>query len=222
MINVKNLHYAYAASEPVFSDLSFQINSGEAWGILGRNGSGKSTLMDLLLGIRRPEKGSISINGFDLSSNIEEAGREISYVSQEIGLPNSIRISEFLHFHSLMYPRYSKEKEAEYLSYFKVNPKKLIGSLSLGQQKKLQFIAAFSSGTKILLVDEITAVLDAESRLMFFKVLRDIITRERKTVFLATNIAEDLHQFASHVIFLDHDTVRIVNPSEIGTLFNAA
>lgn len=63
MIEVNNVSYVYSRNHMVFESLSFLINEGELWGILGRNGAGKTTLIDLILGIKYPTTGSVKVLG---------------------------------------------------------------------------------------------------------------------------------------------------------------
>lgn len=220
LVQVKNLAYAYYKSKKVFDDVSFDVESGQFWGILGRNGAGKTSLIDLILGLKTPTHGCISVCGED--PRIRDAGKpnEIVVLSQDISLKSTISIQDFLDFNSIFYPRYSKAIEQELVAYFNVDPASLIGSLSTGQQKKVQVVAGLAADTKVIIIDEITAVLDPETRFLFFKKLQEFNREKGKTILLATNIYEDLMDRVSNILYINEGKAIAVEPAKINQLFN--
>lgn len=200
--------------------MSLDINEGEFWGILGRNGAGKSTLIDLILGIKFPTSGQITILGRDPNNKLGNHLDDVVFLSQDINLKGDSTVEDFLSFHSEFYSKYSKKIESDMLDYFQLNKDSKIGALSTGQQKKVQIIAGFSSDTKIIIIDEITAVLDPETRHHFFQKLQDLNRKYKKTVLLATNIAEDLTRVADKVLYINNYHGEVVDPTEINNLFN--
>ena len=168
VIKANALSYSYPTDHHVFKDLNFEVKEGDFWGILGRNGAGKTTLIDLILGIKYPTSGNVTVLGENPNMKKEDHQNDVVFLSQDIKLKGDIPVHEFLKFHSFFYKKYSKEIESELLQYFELNPKALIGALSTGQQKKVQVISGLASDTKIILIDEITAVLDPETRFRFF------------------------------------------------------
>lgn len=220
MISIKNLLYIYEEDNLVLDDISLEIYEGDFLGILGKNGAGKSTLLSLILGIRYPTKGEIKILGKISNTRTGEHLKEVVYLSQDITLLGSSTVEQFLYFHSKLYAKYSKKIEEEMLSYFQLDAKAKIGSLSTGQQKKAQIVAALSSDTKILIIDELTAVLDPETRHHLFLKLRELNVEKKKTIILATNIAEDLTKYATKILFISNHKGEVVEPEMIHTLFN--
>lgn len=188
--------------------------------MLGRNGVGKTTLMDLLLGFRPLTSGKIEILGEDPLSLDRKNLSGICFLSQDIVLKGSLSIKEYLKFYSCFYPHYSKKEEKNLLEFFALKPLDKIGSLSTGQQKKVQIVGALSTLPKILLIDEITAVLDPETRNQFFTTLNRHRHDNGLGVVLATNIAEDLISRADDVLFIDQAKGSLRKPSDILDLFH--
>ena len=122
--------------------------------------------------------------------------------------------------HSINVPHYNKEDEKYFLDVFKLSADSKVATLSLGQQRKVQIIAGLSSRAKLVLIDEITAVLDPETREIFFNELKSYQEKYSATIVLATNIAEDLIGRASRVIFIHDQIGSIHHPDEILKLFN--
>ncbi|MFA6238100.1 MAG: ABC transporter ATP-binding protein [Bacteriovorax sp.] len=220
LIKVEDLSYSIPFGKEILKDVSFELNEGEIIGILGRNGAGKTTLIDLLLGIRPTTKGSIKILGENPIKEDRIGSTSICFISQDVSLNSSLGVGKFLDFYAGFYPQYSRSEEKCLLELFTVNREDQIASLSTGQQKKVQIIAALAANPKILLIDEITAVLDPETRNQFFTQLSKEKTTKGLSIVLATNIAEDLTSRADKVLFIDNGVGRIEQPDQILNLFN--
>ena len=218
MIEANALSYSYPREHHVFNNLNFKVEEGDFWGILGRNGAGKTTLIDLILGIKYPTSGNVTVLGQDPNKK-EEHQNEVVFLSQDIKLKGDIPVGEFLKFHSFFYNKYSKEIELELLSYFDLKEDSLIGALSTGQQKKVQIVSGMASDTKIILIDEITAVLDPETRYRFFKKIVEFNKELKKTIMLATNIAEDLKGITNKILYINEHTGEVLQPSALDTIF---
>lgn len=219
VISIKNLSYYFPTNHLVFENMSLDINEGEFWGILGRNGAGKSTLIDLIMGIKFPTAGKITILGRNSNNKIGNHLDEVVFLSQDINLKGDSTVEDCLNFHSKFYSKYSKNIENEMLIYFQLKKDSKIGALSTGQQKKVQIVAGFSSNTKIIIIDEITAVLDPETRHHFFIKLQELNKKYKKTILLATNIAEDLTRVADKILYINNFHGEIVDPQNINNLF---
>ena len=221
VLTIKNASYRIPFGNLVIDGLNLELQEGHFLGVLGHNGAGKTTLIDLIMGFRNVTGGVINVFGENPHSLSAELHKEkISFLSQEVALKGDISIENFLQFHSCFYPDYSKEEEGDLLAAFKLNPGQLIGTLSTGQQKKIQIIAGLSTRPSLIIVDEITAVLDAETRFLFFQKLRDAVKLKNASVILATNIAEDLIESADSVLFLSQGKAEVHPPNKILQLFN--
>ena len=161
-------------------------------GIVGKNGIGKTTLIDLIMGFRWPDAGEVKILGKNIRTKNKEYLKDVSYLAHDVQIAGGQTIASFLKFHSFFYEGYSEEIEKELLVYFSIDSSMEVSSLSTGQQKKILIVAALASGTKLIVIDEITAVLDSITRKLLFKKLNEHVLKFKKTVVIATNISEDL------------------------------
>jgi len=219
-VEVKNLFYKIPHSHYVLEDISFNLEAGQFLGVLGRNGAGKTTLMDLLMGFRPHTEGSVEIFGEDPRATHRNYLKKICFISQEVQLKGDLEIAQYLKLLSQLYPTYSKEDEVKLLKTFSLDKKSKIDLLSTGQQKKVQVVAALACNPEILLVDEITAVLDPETRGQFFKILQEYKKERNLIIVLATNIAEDLITQADRVLFISENKGSLHEPSEVHKLFH--
>jgi ABC-2 type transport system ATP-binding protein len=220
ILSLQNVSYSIPFAETILKDISFEISEGEFIGLLGHNGAGKTTLMDLFLGLRKCTSGKLEVLGRNPHLMERDLRIQVVYLSQDNVLKSNITIAQFLEFHSSFYPTYSREEEKHLLEVFSLNPEMKIGALSTGQQKKVQVVANLSALPRLILIDEITAVMDPETRAIFFQELQRIRTVHKSTIILATNIAEDLISRADRVVFISNRHSHIHGPDEIDQLFN--
>ncbi len=217
ILEVKNLTYRVPWGNEILKEINFKIFEGEFVGLLGENGAGKTTLIELILGMRNQEAGNLFLHGAKMcKSNPNDS---VCYLSHDINILGSLKVRDFLKMNSLFYPNYSLEKEEFYLKYFSVAPDAHIASLSTGIQKKIQIIACLSSLPKLLIIDEITAVLDPKSRSLFFNALISEQKSRKMTILLATNIAEDLIQTSNRILYIQDKKITEIKPSEILSYF---
>lgn len=220
LIKVENVNYKIPNGQLVYENLNFKLELGEFIGVLGKNGAGKTTLIDLLMGFRPVTSGNIKVLGENPMSFHRRNKQNITVLSHDIQIQKSHSVQNFLDFNAFFYDRYEKKKEIELLEYFSINPNLKIGSLSTGQRVKAQIISAISARPKLLLMDEVTAVLDPESRKQFFVLMKEIKKQNNCSLLLATNIAEDLNGVVDNVLFIDNKHANIYPVKEIEHLFN--
>lgn len=220
MLKVSNLIYQVPQGDVVLDNINFEVKQGEFLGILGRNGAGKTTLLDLIMGFRPHSSGQILVHDEYPQSTNKLNAHEVAFLSQDLKLKQGTSVGKFLEFHSFFYPQYSKQKEKDLLNFFELDPKQKIGSLSTGQQKKTQIIAGIASQAKLILIDEITAVLDPETRLKFFVLLEKIHSEGLSAIVLATNIVEDLNGRVDKILFIDRNKAEVLENYEINELFD--
>jgi ABC-2 type transport system ATP-binding protein len=220
LIKLRDVTYQVPNGQIVYQDLNFQLELGEFIGVLGKNGAGKTTLIDLLMGFRPITSGEIQVLGEDPMSFYRQSKQDIVVLSNDIQIQKSHSVQNFLEFNSFFYSRYDKEKELELLDYFNISLNSKVGALSTGQRVKVQIIAALSSKPKLLLMDEVTAVLDPESRKQFFILMKKLHQERQCSLILATNIAEDLNGVVDKVLFINRQHAKLHRIDEIEHLFN--
>lgn len=220
VIRLKDVIYKIPNGHVVYENLNFELELGEFIGVLGKNGAGKTTLLDLLMGYRPITTGEIEVLNEDPMSLSRRRKKDIFVLSHDIQIQSSHSVRNYLDFTSFFYENYDKDKEQELLEYFGINADVKMGSLSTGQKVKAQIVAAMSAKPKLYLMDEVTAVLDPESRKQFFTLLKKLHAQKDCSLILATNIAEDLNGVVDKVLFIDHKHADVHEVSEIEHLFN--
>lgn len=219
MIKVKNVSYSIPNAGPILKDVNFEINKGDYIGLLGKNGAGKTTLIDLLMGFRRPGSGTIEIFGIEPALSDRKVFSQVAFLSQDIWLKGSSRVEEFFKFHSYFFESYSYEDQENLVASFKLDLKSKIGGLSTGQKRRVQITAALASRPQVLLIDEITSVLDPDARKLFFELIQQLNTKHGTAIILATNIMEDLKDKAKTIFFINNHFLEKHSGDKIDTLF---
>lgn len=220
LIKVENVTYKIPNGHVVYEDMNFKVELGEFIGVLGKNGAGKTTLIDLLMGFRPVTSGFIEVLGENPMSFHRRNKQNIAVLSHDIQIQKSHSVRNYLDFNAFFYDKYDLNKELDLLDYFDINPNAKMGSLSTGQRVKAQIISAISARPKLLLMDEVTAVLDPESRKQFFVLMKEIRKQNNCSLLIATNIAEDLNGIVDNVLFIDNKHTKIHPVNEIEHLFN--
>lgn len=220
LISIENLSYTVPYGETILKNINLEIGEGEFIGILGHNGSGKTTLLDIINGFRGATSGSIEVLKENPHSIERKYKTGVVFLSQDVTLKGRLTIGDFLKFHAAFYPNYSLEDQAKLLEIFQLDVNSKIGFLSTGQQKKVQIVSGFSSRPRLIVIDEITAVLDPEARDIFFRELIRVKESLNCSILLATNIAEDLVNKADKVLFIEKGNAKFYRSTEILNLFN--
>ena len=219
-IKLEKLFYTIPYGDTILEDINLEVGAGEFIGILGHNGTGKTTLLDLIMGFKKPVNGRISVIGEDPHSIDRVRKHKVIFLSQDVAIKGNLSIKDFLKFHSSFYDDYSVEVEGHLVNVFGLSYDMKIGALSTGQQKKVQVIAAFATKPEVIIIDEITAVLDPETRDIFFRELENVRVQYNSAILLATNIAEDLTTRAHKVFFIEDRKGVLHDPKDIHHLFN--
>jgi len=203
VIEVEDATFAYGETVAV-EDVSLTVEEGDFLGLIGPNGSGKTTLLHLMIGLKRPDSGSVRLFGEPATSF--EAGERIGYVSQRStdrgeAMPVSVRetvlMGRFRHAgHSRLNERDHKivEQSLERVGIANLADRS-ISALSGGQRQRTFIARALASEADLLALDEPTVGVDADSRSAFYGLL-DALNAEGITVIL---IEHDVDILTEHV-----------------------
>ncbi len=195
------------------ADLDLALQPGRIYGLLGPNGAGKSTTTELILGLLAPDVGEVSLFG----RPPDDAGRaRVGYVPESRALPEKARVLETLVFFARMrgMTRSDATRDAEgWLERLDLVEKRNegIGTLSNGQQQKVQIILAMMGSPDLLLLDEPLTALDPTHQNRVLEAFAD--AREAGcTVLIATHRLWEAEVFVDHVLLMDRGVKRLDRP----------
>ncbi len=220
ILEFQNVTYKIPSGELIYKNLNLKVYKNEYYGILGQNGAGKSTLIEMIMGTRKLSAGRIDIFGEKADDSYRKQKHRIFVVSHDFAVPGHIASRDLWAYYKFFYPNYSIELQERLARIFQIDEKKKFGSLSTGQKVKSLLVAAFAAKAELYLFDEVTAVLDPKSRRRFFEFLKEFKTLNDCSVFMATNIAEDIQTCMDKVLFIDDNReVKIKDAQDIESLF---
>ena len=187
MIEFKNVSFSYR-QQKIFDDLCFSLDDFTSAALLGLNGEGKTTFLKLLLGLLKPEKGRILIDGIDINRlNEEKRSRIVSYVPQDIDDSLSMPVFDFVAMGRIARRDFFKgpdEKEEEAVRSllkqlgFEDHMKKDISALSSGQRRLIYLARAIYQDAGILVMDEPVSSLDLLKQHDLLSFLQDHLLSE--------------------------------------------
>jgi ABC-type multidrug transport system ATPase subunit len=180
-------------------DLTLAIEPGEIVAFLGPNGAGKTTTIDMLLGLSRPNSGTISIYGGKPEDAI--ANGRVSAVMQTAGLLKDLTIKETVRLTATLFPHARPVGEVLERAGIDEIGDRLVGKCSGGQQQRLRFALALLSEPELMLLDEPTAGMDVEGRRDFWSAIREDAMRGR-TVMFATHYLEEADAYADRIVLI--------------------
>src|SRR5262245_45045004 len=195
MIRVEHLTKSFGDFTAV-DDVSFEINEGESFALLGPNGSGKTTTLKCLVGLITPTAGRVTVCGADIRQNPREAKRLMSYLPQRVSFHDSLTAREVLKFYcELRKIPASRIDETLHGSRFNFNgfTDKPVGKFSGGMIQRLGLAVACLPDAPILVLDEPTVSLDPEGAIRFREFLVTL-KRDGKTIVFSSHVLADVEQ----------------------------
>lgn len=210
MIDISNVTFEYRKGKPVLKDFSLSFPQGGVYGLLGKNGTGKSTLLYLISGLLRPRHGEVRVDGMLSANRQPEMLREIFLVPEEYDLP-SVSLKSYTRALKSFYPRFSDDLLRKCIEVFDLEMDMQLGTLSMGQKKKVYMCVALATGTRVLLMDEPTNGLDILSKSQFRKAVVQGM-EEDKTVLVSTHQVHDVERLLDHVTIINGNQVLMHGP----------
>ena len=204
MIEVSSLTKKYGNFLAV-DNVSFTINRGEVVGFLGPNGAGKSTIMNILTGYLSLTGGKVSIDGFDVLEQPEQAKRRIGYLPEIPPLYTDMTVTEYLYFiydlKKVKFPKRMHIDEIINLVRLTEVKNRLIKTLSKGYRQRVGIAGALVGNPDVLILDEPTVGLDPKQIIE----IRDLIARLGKnhTIILSSHILSEIQAVCERVIIIN-------------------
>ena len=206
ILEAKNISKTFGNIKAL-ENVNFYLRKGKIHGLLGENGAGKSSLMNILSGIYQPEKGSIFINEIKQKSLNPESASElgIGMVHQEFRLIESFSIEDNLTLSkSNIYQNNFKEAYEKYSEIFSlsVKPEKAVSELSVGEKQKIEIMKLIFKDSKIMLLDEPTAVLTPQETDQLRISLETLSEEDEKTIVLISHKLKEIREFTEKVFVM--------------------
>ena len=211
-ILAERLHKRYGAKVAV-DDVSLRVETGEVLGILGINGAGKTTTVEMIAGLRRPDRGSVSVLGLDPLRDRGRVRQVLGVQLQQADLHGALTVTELVGLYASFYP--DPRPAAELLELVGLDEQRRVRfeKLSGGQQQRLSIALALVGRPRVVVLDELTTGLDPRARRRMWATVEQL-RDDGTTIVLVSHAMEEVEQLCDHVALLDTGRVLAVGPPE--------
>ncbi len=208
-LEVIGLSKAYNTKEAV-KEVSFKVNQNEIIGILGPNGCGKTTTIGMILGLLKPSKGKVLINGVEIENQRVDLLNQLNFISPYIELPKKLTVRQNLEVYGRLYDVNKHKEKIEYLCeklrlYEFID--KLTGELSSGQKNRVSLAKSIINNPKVLLLDEPTASLDPETGDFVRSFLEGYQQENKTSILLASHNMAEVERLCSSVLMMNKGSI---------------
>jgi len=198
-------------------NVTFDIQRGEVFGVLGPNGSGKTTTIRMLCGLLAPTSGTATVAGFDVLTQPEEIRQNIGYMSQKFGMYEDLTVAENLDFYSSLYGLTGEGKRKRMNELFdelglRPRIKQLVGTLSGGWKQRISLACAIAHHPQVLFLDEPTAGVDPAARRRFWDTIYEL-AKGGTTILVTTHYMDEAAR-CQRIAFLSRGHLIAVGTSE--------
>jgi ABC-2 type transport system ATP-binding protein len=205
VIEVSGLHKEYGPKVAV-DDVSFTVERGEIFGILGPNGAGKTTTVECVTGLRKPDRGQISVLGLDPQRDHAELRELVGVQLQESELPDKLRVNEALDLYASFYRKPASAEDLIGRLGLADRRNTAYAKLSGGQKQRLSVALALIGTPKVAVLDELTTGLDPAARREVWGLISEI-RDAGVTVLLVTHFMEEAERLCDRVAVIDKGRV---------------
>ena len=200
MLEIKHLKKYYGDIRGI-EDVSLKLNKGDIYGFIGPNGAGKSTTIRTIMGLINKNSGTILFDGKELDSDDINIKKRIGYLPSEINLYDDMTVRELFNYHESFYQIDTSKRRKELVKLLKIDEKKKIEDLSLGNLKKVGIVLALMHSPELLILDEATSGLDPIMQSIF----HDILLEEKKkgtTILYSSHVLSEVYNICDKIGFI--------------------
>jgi len=204
-----DLSKTYETKEAV-RNISFKVNKNKIIGILGPNGCGKTTTIGMILGLLKPTKGKILINGIEVEKQRVKLLNQLNFISPYIELPKKLTVRQNLEVYGRLYDVKQLGKKIDYLcEKLRLNEfiNKITGELSSGQKNRVSLAKSIINDPSVLLLDEPTASLDPETGDFVRGFLEEYQKEKGTSILLASHNMAEVERLCSSVLMMNKGSI---------------
>ena len=210
-VEVKNISVSYKSLLPIgedfqaLKDISFTLEPGKIYGLIGRNGAGKTSLLSILASYRKPSNGDVLVDGMPLFDN-GELMQHVQFVyPREFNSETADthpRVPKYIKKETQYRPNFDSEYAEELIKKFKLPTNKRPHKLSKGMQSILSVVIGLASRAPITIFDEAYLGMDAPTRDLFYKEILKDQERHPRTIIMSTHLVSEMEYLFDEVIMI--------------------
>lgn len=197
MIEVRRLTKMFD-QEKAIRDIDLFVKKGTIYGLLGTNGAGKTTLLKTLVGIYRPNDGTVSIDNQPIYENVE-LKQEVVFIPDTLYFLPQTTIQQMAEYYQHFYPTWNSVRFKKLQQVFNIDPNRKIGRLSKGMQRQVAFWLALSTMPSVLVLDEPIDGLDPVMRQKIKNLLFQDVAEREMTIIISSHNLREIEDICDHV-----------------------
>lgn len=201
IIEATNVTKAYGTMRAL-DRVSFRLEEGKIYGLLGRNGAGKTTLMNILTAQLFATSGSVRVFGEDPYEN-DAALRRVCFIKESQQYPKSLRVKDVFDLSASFFPNWDRAYADSLARDFELPADRRIAKLSRGMLSAVGIIVGLASRAPVTIFDEPYLGLDAVARGLFYDRLLEDFAERPRTVVLSTHLIDEVSRMLEHVLLID-------------------
>ncbi|QIL46535.1 ABC transporter ATP-binding protein [Vagococcus coleopterorum] len=213
-LEVKQIQKKFGKKE-VLKDVSFTLEPGHIYGLLGRNGAGKSTLLSIINNRVIAKSGDVLLGGESVFEN-DQLLRQLFLVNDSClsAKDENQKIKYYLETAETFYPDFDREQAEHLMSAFGLKGKQKLRKLSTGYRSIFNIVLALSMNIPYIFLDEPILGLDANHRDLFYKEMLDVFSKGNTSFIISTHLIEEVSHIIDSVIVLNNGTIEIEDSVE--------
>lgn len=204
-IHAENLHKRYGDTVAV-DRVSLRVDAGEVLGVLGANGAGKTTTVEMIAGLRTPDRGHVHVLGIDPHRDRAKVRQVLGVQLQQAHLHEALTVAELVTLYRSFYPRPRPAEELLDLVELTEQRASRFANLSGGQQQRLSVALALAGGPRVVILDELTTGLDPRARRRMWTTI-ERLRDEGVTIVLVSHAMEEVERLCDRVALIDRGRV---------------
>jgi ABC-2 type transport system ATP-binding protein len=213
IVEIKGLTKTYGNFKAV-DNVSFTLEEGKIYGLLGRNGAGKTTIMHMITAQLFKSSGEIKVFGEEPFEN-DKVLRRICFIKESQKYPDNFRVIDVLNVSPLFFPNWDKELAYSLIEDFRLPLKRRVKKLSRGMLSAVGIIVGLASRAPLTIFDEPYLGLDAVARSLFYNRLLEDYAEHPRTIVLSTHLIDEVSQLLEHVLVIDRGKLILNEESEV-------
>jgi len=198
------------SNKTVVNNVSFEIEEGRIYALLGQNGSGKSTLLKIAAGLVKHDAGTITYQGENIGI---KSKREVAYMPTEQYFYDYMTVGNVGDYYMDFYEDFDPLRYAELLMKMELCKKDKVKHLSSGEVAKLRLAATLARKAKLYLLDEPLNGIDLITRDLIITTILEV-AEEDTAIVISSHIVDELEKMIDHVIFLREGSVKLIGDAE--------
>lgn len=196
-------------------DVDLVLPGGCIMGLIGENGAGKSTLIKMILGMVRPDSGTVSLLGRQMTNDSADIKNDIGVVLDNVGLPESLKIRHINEIMKYTFTNWDEGRFFELAKRFKLPEDKKFRTFSNGMKMKTGIAVALSHDPKLLILDEATNGLDPVVRDEITDIFYEFTRDEEHSILISSHIVSDLEKLCDYVAFIHDGRVLLCEEKDV-------